>query len=42
MTIYIPAWQNGTLQPVEKLEVHKLGTSAQSLFQFLYFIKVSF
>ena len=25
MTIYIPAWQNGTLQPVEKLEVHKLG-----------------
>lgn len=23
--IYIPAWQNGTLQPVEKLTTHQLG-----------------
>ena len=25
MTIMIPAWQNGALQPVEKLMAHQLG-----------------
>ena len=25
MTILIPAWNNGNLEPVEKLEVHKRG-----------------
>ena len=37
MTIYIPAWQNGTLQPVEKLEVHKLGLRHKAVSVFVFF-----
>ena len=37
MTIYIPAWQNGTLQPVEKLEVHKLGLRHKAVSVFVFY-----
>ena len=36
MTIYIPAWQNGTLQPVEKLEVHKMGLRHKAVSVFVF------
>ena len=37
MTIYIPAWQNGTLQPIEKLEVHKLGLRHKAVSVFVFY-----
>ena len=37
MTIYIPAWQNGALQPVEKLEVHKLGLRHKAVAVFVFY-----
>ena len=37
MTIYIPAWQNGTLQPVEKLEVHKSGLRHKAVSVFVFY-----
>lgn len=37
MTIYIPAWQDGTLQPVEKLEVHKLGLRHKAVSVFVFY-----
>ena len=37
MTIYIPAWQTGTLQPVEKLEVHKLGLRHKAVSVFVFY-----
>ena len=37
MKIYIPAWQNGTLQPVEKLEVHKLGLRHKAVSVFVFY-----
>jgi len=37
MTIYIPAWQDGTLKPVEKLEVHKLGLRHKAVSVFVFY-----
>ena len=37
MTIYIPAWQDGTLRPVEKLEVHKLGLRHKAVSVFVFY-----
>jgi isopentenyl-diphosphate delta-isomerase len=37
MTIYIPAWQNGMLQPIEKLEVHKLGLRHKAVSVFVFY-----
>ena len=37
MTIYIPAWQNGRLQPVEKLAVHKLGLRHKAVSVFVFY-----
>ncbi len=31
MNIMIPAWVDGTLQPVEKLEAHKLGLKHKAI-----------
>lgn len=33
---YIPAWNNGTLQPLEKLEVHKKGLRHKAISVFLF------
>ena len=37
MTTYIPAWQDGTLKPVEKLEVHKLGLRHKAVSVFVFY-----
>ena len=37
MTIYIPAWQDGTLKPVEKFEVHKLGLRHKAVSVFVFY-----
>ena len=37
MTIYIPAWQDGTLKPIEKLEVHKLGLRHKAVSVFVFY-----
>ena len=37
MTIYIPAWQDGTLKPVEKLEVHQLGLRHKAVSVFVFY-----
>ena len=37
MTILIPAWNNGNLEPVEKLEVHKRGLKHKASL-FLFFV----
>ena len=36
MNIMIPAWVDGTLQPVEKLEAHKLGVKHKAISVFLF------
>lgn len=36
MTIYIPAWQDGTLKPVEKLQVHRLGLRHKAVSVFIF------
>ena len=36
MTIFIPAWINGTLAPVEKLEVHKRGLKHKAISVFVF------
>ena len=36
MNIMIPAWVDGTLQPVEKLEAHKLGLKHKAISVFLF------
>ena len=36
MTIFIPAWINGTLAPVEKLEVHKRGLKHKAISIFVF------
>ena len=33
---YIPAWDNGTLQPLEKMEVHKKGLRHKAISVFLF------
>ena len=33
---YIPAWDNGTLKPLEKLEVHKKGLRHKAISVFLF------
>ena len=33
---YIPAWDNGTLQPLEKIEVHKKGLRHKAISVFLF------
>ena len=33
---YIPAWYNGTLQPLEKMEVHKKGLRHKAISVFLF------
>ena len=38
MNIMIPAWVDGTLQPVEKLEAHKLGLKHKAISVFLFTI----
>ena len=41
MNIMIPAWVDGSLQPVEKLEAHKLGLKHKAI-SVLYFIKTKY
>ena len=36
MTILIPAWNNGNLEPVEKLEVHKRGLKHKAISIFVF------
>ena len=36
MNIMIPAWVDGTLQPVEKLEAHKLGLKHKAISVFVF------
>ena len=36
MTIFIPAWNKGTLEPVEKLEVHKRGLKHKAISIFVF------
>ena len=36
MTIFIPAWNKGKLEPVEKLEVHKRGLKHKAISIFVF------
>ena len=37
MNIMIPAWVDGSLQPVEKLEAHKLGLKHKAISVFVFY-----
>ena len=36
MTIFIPAWNKGTLEPIEKLEVHRRGLKHKAISIFVF------
>ena len=37
MTIFIPAWNKGALEPIEKLEVHKRGLKHKAISIFVFY-----
>ena len=36
MTIFIPAWNEGNLEPIEKLEVHRRGLKHKAISIFVF------